>query len=352
MTSIKSLRHLKVVGARLASLPPLLSATTGLVDLTLCVKIYPQSGVSLLVLVQHLLRLRHLRLFVPDRPPSARAIQVPHVKTKDVVSLVELTYFHFNGHPAPVEEVVVGLATPFLREVHIRLHLHNSIPDFHVPHLSKFIRNAGIIFRAAQFKLRGTNCNIFLRTHSHFVGDPSFNIIGNEPTSMPRIGNALSMILDTVEDIVLAFLDLYSGSLGADLAQWRGFFRALQNLKVLRVQHGLEEEIANLIRQCHDPTTDILAVPEGEVDLEAAISSDVPINSSQSSFLPSLEGIEIYTKSATTPISESERASALEPFDAFVAARLQASRPVKVYWKTGQLFPESYWHGLDWCPTF
>jgi hypothetical protein len=98
-----------------------------------------------------------------------------------------------------------------------------------------------------------------------------------------------------------------------NLYSWRALFEQLQNVKVLRVQHGLEIQVADMLRQDDGrPTTNLF---------------------------PSLEGIDVYLGHSDVPILESEGTSGLGPFEALVTARQQAGRAVKVCWHRDQVLP-------------
>jgi hypothetical protein len=361
MTSTKSLRRLKI-GVRLASLPPLLSGMTALIDLTLNIDtiVCPQQDVSLLSLLQSLPWLRHLDLYVrSSRVSPIHAISAHPTKSNDIISLAELTHFRFEGSSSVVEEFVARLTTPSLQGLHASTSLfrHYQIEGFQIPHLTKFIRNAGMVFLAAQLKFTFMNCNLSLSTHSHFVDDPPFTVMGNGQTSIARRSSALSTLLATVEDVLFAFRlpAIHAGLYKVDLSPWRGFFEQLPNVKILRVQHGIEREVAGMLRQgIGQPTTGLLPVPDEEVaNMDAAIPSDMPIDSSLLglTFLPSLERIEVYMKSPGTPIPESERVSALKRFETLFTARRQVDRPVKVHWNADQVLPASLYDANGW-PQF
>ena len=351
-TSTKSLRQLKLPGATLKSFPPLLSATTALVDLTLGIDTIfnlPR-GVSLLAPLQHLSRLRHLDVSVETfHVPLTRAISP--VKEDEVVSLPELTHFRFKGHTTHVEELLVGLATPSLQN--LRVTLYGGSDAFHIPHLSVITRNMPIPFYAAQIKSTMGTHIISLLTHSHFLDDPPFNIFVLGPSAIAQVSSELSATLATVEDLFFAFFlpSNYPGSPSVNLAPLRGFFEQLHNVKILRVPHGLEMEVANVFRVDNgQPTTNHLStVPDG-TDLGATTSSDIPINLRRLNvgLFPALEEIEIHPKYPGSRIPESRRAYALEPFEELVTARQKAGRPVKVYWNTDQVLPTSFYDASDW----
>jgi hypothetical protein len=110
-----------------------------------------------------------------------------------------------------------------------------------------------------------------------------------------------------------------------------------RNVKVLRLHHGLETEVEEILRQ---PALDG-SPPREEVDPDATAPSDTPINSNRSQFsldiLPSLEEIVVYARTPDTSVGEKERASGIESFGSFVTARQEVGRLVKVRWNTDEV---------------
>jgi hypothetical protein len=338
-------------------LTPLLSVTTALVDLTLGINTVfsppqgvlfpslqdlfqpspPPQGVSLPSLLQNLSRLRHLDVSVQSFHVSHPRVISP-VKTNDVVSLAELIHFRFQGHTTEAEGLVAGLATPSLQKLHVTLNCGNSA--FHIPHLSVIIRNMGMIFYTAQIKVSTGTSIISLLPHSDFIDDPPLNILVHGQSAIAQICSEISAMLDTVEDLFITLFPSVFPDLGpVNIAPFRGFFEQLHNVKILRVQHGLETDVANLLREHNgQPTMNHpVSVPDG-VDLDATISSDLPINPSRFNvgIFPSLERIEVHRGSPGTQIPESEHVSDLGPFEELVTAWQQAGRSVKLYCKTDQ----------------
>jgi hypothetical protein len=309
-TSSKSLRQLKIFNGTLASLTPLLSVTTALVDLTLRVDRISASRVSLLPLLQCLPFLRRLDVSVTSVFPPIHA-------TPDSVSLAQLTYLRLKGSPAPVEQLISGLAIPSLQNLHVSLNCRHSA--FHIPHLSKLIHNAGILYVAAQISLSQSTFILSLPTHPHLIDDTPFNIMAEKQSSIAEISSELSELLATVEDVTVAFLlpTTYRSD-PVNLALWRGFFEQLQNVKMLRLQYGLEIQVADILRQ--DDTQPTM------------------------NLFPSLEGIEVYQRYLYhVPIPDSGRTSVLGPFEALVSTRQRAGRPVKVYWHRDQVLPTPFY---------
>jgi hypothetical protein len=342
-TSTKSLRRLKI-SSSLQTLAPVLSATTALVDLTLTTSgtVSPRLIMSLLLLLQCLPYLRHLDICFGSS--IILAAEVPHMKMSDIIPLAELTHFRCMGDSSPVEDIMTRMAAPSLQKLHL-FFIHDIGYEFRIPHTTKFIRNARKIFLGAQLTFSRADCNLSLLADPHSVDDPPFSVTVCGPTS--HIFYALSALLATVEDVTIAFSSL-SAAARAGRSQWelalcRRLFEKLPNGKILRVQHAMETEVANVFRHVGQRTTTglLLHVPkEKEADTDATVPSGFAVDSL--GFLPSLERIEVFVRSPDLPVPESERAAALEPFEALAATRRQAGLPVKVYWNTDQVLPASF----------
>jgi hypothetical protein len=231
MNSMQSLRRLKIRTANLPSLPPLLSATTSLVDLTLTVDtVVLLSGDKLRRCLRCLPCLRHLDVCVVQKSDALPVHAMPATATKmnDIVILAELIDFRCEGHLPHLEELVAGLAFPYLQGLHVLLFLHDlQISQFQIPHLTKLVHDAGMISLAAELKFSTNHCNISLLTHRHLVDEPPFNItiIGHNCKSIAQIGGALSALLDNVEDVLVGFDLTTTYPSHVKLAQWQGFFK-------------------------------------------------------------------------------------------------------------------------------
>jgi hypothetical protein len=143
-----------------------------------------------------------------------------------------------------------------------------------------------------------------------------------ESVFTPRSGGLPSAILATLEDIHLSIFNTSGQPLPEDLARSREFFQEFRNVKVLRLSHGLEARVADILRQ---PTVN--PPPSREV-------------------LPSLEEIVVYAKPDAS-IGEVERASGLESFGPIATERQEAGRPVKVSWSTDGEVPW-YFNAIAW----
>ncbi|KAF8488926.1 hypothetical protein F5888DRAFT_1809251 [Russula emetica] len=333
MTSITSLQHLRLANVRLSSLLPLLSVTRALLilDLTVDTLFWQPGGASLLTHLQHIPHLRELQVSTQ----STLYTRKPPITT---VSLAELSHFHFSGRCTEIEWFVAGLTTPPLQELHI------SVVEFfrtlHIPHLSKFIHVAGIIFSAARLSFLGSS-NL---ATSMFAPPYSTRTVTFTTPSNAHLGSALSPMLATITDVFLCIPTplAFHGPLLRDLVHWRKFFEELRKVKVLRLHHGLEREVAHMLRL---PTVNPSSPAQEEVDPDATTtpSSGPTINSSSRSLFnldifPSLENIVVYARTPDSSIDQDELASGLVSFTEYGSARKRVGRPVNVLLNlTGQL---------------
>ena len=326
MTSIQSLRNLQLDDLS-PILPQVLSFTTSLVDLTLNVftildLLDRGDGVSIFPHLQRLSHLRNLQVFDSMKllvPIDDVMISSPPTTT---TLLPELAYIRLSTGCSEIEWFVAGLVTPSLRELHISI---QDAPRLLHPNLSEFIRLAGIIFFAAQLTISHHTLTTSLFTHPLSICDPPSKRVTIESSSLMRLDSALFV---TVEDIFLSFSDPIELD---ESFPWKRLCKMFPNVKVLRLQHGLETIVADMLR----PST-ANPLPAGEeVDPDATIPSTVPINHSGSQFtFPSLEEITVYARTPNMSIDEKEIGSVLESFGPFTAARHGVGRPVKVFWNT------------------
>ena len=342
MTSIRSLQHLRVVNMRqLSSFLPILSVTRALVilDLTVDELFHQSEGASLLTHLQCIPRLRYLRVF--RQYHFSNSLEKPPITT---VLLAELSDFYFSGKFIEIEWFVAGLITPSLRRLHISATIQPLQDTLDIPHLSKFIRVAGIIFSAARLSFVGLGLTTTMFSHLHSIDDRT-RIITFRTLSSTHLGSAFSPMLATLEDIFLCFTMSFPfyRPLLQDLGYWRKFFEKLCNVKVLRLQHGLETEVADVLRQ---PAVDPSSPAQEEVDPGTTTPPGPTINYSGSIFalniFPLLEKIVVHAKPSERSLGINEILFALEPFREYADARRRAGRPVGVQWSVNGGFPRCY----------
>jgi F-box-like len=335
ISSIQSLRHLRLNGMFLASVFPLLSITRSLVDLTLDVeKVFLTKGGSLLTHLQHIPHLRNLKVssqfYCSETLPPTTSILLP-----------ELNRFCFVGERPQAEWFVAGLDTPSLREIRISItdYSRRSHIGTGIPHLIKFIRAVGVVFVTAQLKIDGGSLTTDLFSCPHSIDGPPHRRFTIQTTFLFDPGITLSAMLTTLEDIFLFFPDNIINYRSLEKpATWRKFFEEFCSVKVLRMLHGLETQVIEMLRQ---PTVNALP-PQEEAHPNATMPSSLPIITNGSQFtlniFPSLEEIVLYEVMPNGPtIGETERASMLELFGPFVTARHELGHPVKVFWKTDEV---------------
>jgi hypothetical protein len=338
MTSVKSLRHLRLANVRLSRLLPLLSATRALVYLNLTVDtlFWQTRGASLLTHLQRIPHLREIQITTQSR--ISNHMRKPPITT---VSLAELSYFHLSGQCTEIEWFVAGLITPPLRV--LRISVVESSPTLHISHLSKLIRVAGIVFLGARLSFSGPTLATTMFAPPHATRMVTFKTPSNA-----HLGSALSPMLATLEDVFLCISSPFAfrRPLLRDLAHWRKFFEELRNVKVLRLHHGLATEVADVLRQ---PTVDPSPAQE-EVDRDATTTtrpSGPTMNSSNGSIFtldlfPLLEKIVVYPGTLNSSIGADQHVSWLESFREYTIARQQVGRPVEVLWNMNRNLPRAY----------
>ena len=340
MTSIRSLRHLRLVSSSLTPFFPLLSFTRALVDLTLSINTVfcLEEGASLLTHLQCIPHLRNLQvctrpmyIFFPDT-----VVEMPPATS---VLLAELTYFRFFGECAEMEWFVAGLVTPSLQELHISV--FNTSNALYIPHLFKFIRVGGISFFAARLTFSEYCLTTSLFAYPHSDNGPPSKIVTITTQFGAHLDSAVSATLSAIEDLSLSLkypMTAYESFLG-DLEPWRKVFEKFCNVKVLRLHPGLKTKIADMLRH---PTVNPPTPQLEEIVPDATTPLDTPISGNSESTLdifPSLEEIVLYT---STSICGTEHRCGLESFGPFVTARREVGRPVKVFWNTDGKVPRYF----------
>jgi hypothetical protein len=335
-TSVRSLRHFQLDGDRVTSFFPLLSVTRSLVDLSLKYRsIFGlANGSSLLTHLQRMLHLRNLRvstLFSSEEIPPVTTALLP-----------DLTSFHFFGQCDQIEWLAAGLATPSLRELDISFFDMSS--TLHIPNLSKFIRVTGIVFFAARLTILRSNLTTSLMSRPLSIDYPPSKIVTITTDYSAYLGSAIYTMLATLEDIFFSFPERagLEEPIPGNVAHIRKFFEEFRNVKVLRLHHGLQMEVVDMLRK---PTVDPLSAQEDDPD-----GSFQPISYDENQFsldiFPSLEEIVVYTRTPDASISKKERASVLKSFRSFATARDQVGRPVKVFWSTDGEVPRYFQNPL------
>ena len=298
------LRRLRLYHASLASVSGLLLSATALTDLTLSVDsdatgFRSSQGSFLLTCLRDMHCLRSLNLTSRRDPKYSQSQHSTYSTPKNIISLLKLTRFHYEGSITFLNNFMSGLSAPSLQDARfvLSLKLLITIP---LLYLSRVIDDVREEFRSVSVNFDLGCFRLSSSTHSgiidHFTPSFRFNL-NCYPDS---IYNTPSMKLAMVEELALffpsSFIEEYRFSL-------REFLRLFRSVRVLRVEPFIPK-VALYLQQ-----------DDGEA------------------ILPVLEEIEL-SISRLTKFSEEQcqrhAAEALAAFDPFVSARERAGRVVKV----------------------
>ena len=230
---------------------------------------------------------------VPNRDVER---QLTHTPITTHVTLPNLRLFWFRGVSAYLEAVVCRITTPRLENLRIRLFKQLT---FSVPHLHQFMNttenvrfdNAEILFKDEYTHLRMS----FRDAYTYpFIVEVDCRHLDWQVSSVIQISNSLRQVFSTVEHLTLRH-ELHSQSSeehnDVDRVEWRNLLRSFSNVKTLRVEDGLVEELS----RC-------LGLEDGELTLE---------------LLPDLQELKYFGSRDTG-----------DAFTSFVDARRNAGRPV------------------------
>lgn len=142
----------------------------------------------------------------------------------------------------------------------------------------------------------------------------------------------------------------FHGSLLRNLARWRKFFEEFRSVKVLRLDHGLATEVADMLRR---PTVNPSPAQE-EVDPDATTTPSGPtMNSSERIFaldiFPLLEKIVLYARTSDGSIGEDGPVSGLESFREYAIARQQVGAPCRSALEHGSAASKALRAARCWC---
>ena len=315
--SAPSLRCLKINPVSFASISPILSSATQLVDLSLVIELTfsPSQEESLLAYLKAMPCLRHLSLIISDR--SINSLAHPS-EPEDIVTLFKLTDFHYHSPSVVLDILVAGFTAPSLQELCIGAIDTTALP---VPHLPQFINAIGKAYHSLHLYFRETVVfRIELLTEAEYVGRrmPSFTFYAYHfPDSMMQTNSAFSAKFATLKELRITFMKSEGDTTWQDVTPWRRFLQQFCSVKVIRLERGSLHCIADSLKPKH-----------GEPILD---------------FLPFLEEIELCVYNIAMP--ESELAAELAAFQPFVSAREQAGCPIRVYRSVKSMDPWNLFHG-------
>ncbi|KAF8270922.1 hypothetical protein EI94DRAFT_1721458 [Lactarius quietus] len=302
-----------------ASLSPLLSFTTGLVELTIAISTVNSSPPvpSLIPNLQRMSSLRRLELDLKYRPDTFYHSDDPpvHASPGDGVPLPKLTHLIFSGHRLYLQELVVGLATPSLQHFTGSL-LGTARDDYTIPHLCKFVKDTGCQFTSVRLEFSRTNV-AFHGSLSSSAGDRHFILNVPEADWLAQLTKELAGPLSTVEELIVVWnVERWYTERLVDTDQWRGFFNRIPRVTSVQVPGEVALDIARSFKQGdREPVLDVL-------DL-----------------LPTLQQLEVRSL-----VGEGDHyASIRDAYRPLVAARQRAGRSLKFSWSLWSYKDEEKW---------
>ncbi|KAI0275762.1 hypothetical protein BGY98DRAFT_38765 [Russula aff. rugulosa BPL654] len=259
------LRHLVLSGFALPIGSRLLTVAVGLVTLVLVITIpstYIQPN-SLLRWISFMPQLETLIIYFFSADHS-RTIegQVTHTSTQTVtpITLPNLRWFWFQGVNAYLEAVIRRITSPRLER--LQVFFFDQL-TFSIPHLLQFMKNTATTesrnLTFGNAKLDFSNDQVDVATYPHEEADLSQSLhirvlclhLDLQVSAMAQISNSLSQMFSTVEHLTLSY-EPHTLSPAehneVDRHMWRKILVSFRNVKILRVEDGLEEEIARCLR--------------------------------------------------------------------------------------------------------
>jgi hypothetical protein len=298
------LHHLVLSGFALPIGSRLLTTAVGLVTLVLIITIpstFFQPN-SLLQWISFMPQLESLMIyfFYAD---TSRTIerQLTHIPTTITpIALPNLRWFWFQGANAYLEAVVRRITSPRLEKLQVFFFEQLTLS---VPHLLQFINTTETRdLRFSSAKLDFSSDQVDVATYPHEEADLSQTLhirvlcshLDLQVSAMAQISNSLSQMFSAVEHLTLEYearSQSFEEHNEVNPIEWRRILRSFSNVKTLRVEYGLDEEIAHCLR-----------LDDGELPLD---------------LLPELHEL-IYSRSSH---SDNEFAS-------FITSRQNAGRPI------------------------
>jgi hypothetical protein len=262
------LHHLALSGFALPIGSRLLTTALSLVTLVLIVTIpstYFQPD-SLLQWVSFMPQLETLIIYISSADHN-RTIegQLTHtsIPTITPIALPNLRWFWFQGVNAYLEAVVRGITSPRLEKLQVFFFEQLT---FSVPHLLQFMKSTATETRNLTFsnaRLDFSSDQVDVATYPHEETDLSQSLhirvlclhLDLQVSAIAQISNSLSEMFSTVEHLTLSYEPHTLSSEEhdeVDRRTWRRILMSFRNVKTLRVEEELEEEIARCLQLEND----------------------------------------------------------------------------------------------------
>ena len=250
------LRHLTLEGFACPIRPRLHPTAPGLVTLCLIID-HPSAYFRPNILLQWISfmpQLENLEIHftfpVPNRDVERQLTQTP---ITTLITLPNLRLFGFRGVSAYLEAVVCRITTPRLERLYIILFKQLT---FSVPLLVQFMDTTGNLrFDSAEVMLwdEQIQVGVFIRgsdTYAFIITVDCCHLDW-QVSSVVQISNGLSQVFSVVEHLTLKH-EVHSQSSeehnDVDRIEWRKLLRSFSNVKTLRVQDGIVEQVSRCLR--------------------------------------------------------------------------------------------------------
>ncbi|KAH8995380.1 hypothetical protein EDB92DRAFT_1846587 [Lactarius akahatsu] len=303
--SAPSLRQLSLRVVAPRRLSPLLSSATGLVELTLTLRVLsvalPEAWfIADLQRMSHLRRLELNLDYYDTRNPYPTMLPA---SAGDVVRLSELTHLFFRGHRIYLQALVVRLGAPLLQHLEVAL-CDGSRHSFPIPHLCKFICDAECQFTEVSLGLADQELRFCAGTSSKSLVDVQpFTLAIPKPVSLEQLGQELSRPLTTVEGLIIAWDGApWRTDSRLQKDEWRGFCKCVPRVKKVQVPAQVACDVARSFQHGgQGPVLDLL---------------------------PALELVEVFLVVGLDGLYK----SICDAFSPFIAARRQVGHPIRLLW--------------------
>ena len=250
------LRHLALTGFVLPTGSRLLTTATGIVTLCLYMS-HPSAYFQPHTLLQWISLMPQLESLivafffpVPDHDVEMRLMPTPIMPH---VTLPNLRWFAFQGVSAYMEEVACRITTPRLEKFGVQFFKQLTFP---VPRLLQFVNTTkSLRFDSAKFLFSNERVWVDFRPREAKTVALSVYVdcwpLDWQVSSVAQIFNSLGQVFSTVEHLILDHV-LHSRSSEehneVDRTEWRKLLRPFSNVKTLRVDDGLIEELSRSLR--------------------------------------------------------------------------------------------------------
>jgi len=250
------LKHLTLMGFAFPIGSRLLATFAGLVTLDLII-IHPSAYFQPNILLQWISFMPQLETLVIDfslpLPNRDEESQITHTLIATHTILPNLHWIWFRGVSAYLEAIVCRITTPRLRKLHVQFFEQLT---FSVPRLVQFM-NTTENFRFDRAVLDFIDKRVCVETHLRETNAYAFSIkvycwhLDWQVSSAVQISDALSQVLSVVNHLdVRHKVHTRSSEEHNDIdrIEWRKLLRSFNNVKTLRIQDGLVEELSHCLR--------------------------------------------------------------------------------------------------------